>query len=135
MVEKLREGISLFEIDVTPDMVRNFVREFSEASDAVKEARASLKEAESENDDIERIDDEIKALKEERKSLLETNPVLAAYATKLKEATEDRKQLVADAKTDGIPKKEIDTAIKMLKGDIDPDITTEVFTNIADLVE
>lgn len=33
-----------------------------------------------------------------------------------------------------IPKKEVKEAIKMLKGDIDPSVTTEIYKEIADLV-
>jgi SMC interacting uncharacterized protein involved in chromosome segregation len=131
-----RESIFLGdEKEVTPEAVRKFVRELAELTEKVKDARDALKEAIKENDDIERIDSDIKALREERKQVLATNGVLVSYADELADATEERKQLIDDAKQDGIPRNEIDFAIKMLKKNVDPSVTTEIFKNIADLVD
>lgn len=131
-----RESIFLGdEKEVTPEAVRKFVRELAELTEKVKDARDALKEAIKENDDIERIDSEIKALREERKQILATNGVLVSYADELADATEERKQLIDDAKQDGIPRAEIDFAIKMLKKNVDPSATTEIYKNIADLVD
>jgi uncharacterized protein (UPF0335 family) len=69
------------------------------------------------------------------KTYVESHTVYKEYSSKLDQLKEDKKDLVSEAKTNGIPKKEIDTAIKMLKSDIDPDSTTEIYANIADLVE
>ena len=131
-----RESIFLGdEKEVTPEAVRKFVRELAELTEKVKDARDALKEAIKENDDIERIDSDIKALREERKQVLATNGILVSYADELADATEERKQLIDDAKQDGIPRNEIDFAIKMLKKNVDPSVTTEIFKNIADLVD
>jgi SMC interacting uncharacterized protein involved in chromosome segregation len=121
--------------EVSVEQVRLFVRQLSETTEVIKTKREALKEAIESHEEVCQIDEDIKALKEKRKEVITTSPVLGAYELELKEATEDRRQLIADAKSDGIPKKEIDTAIKMLKADIDPLITTEVFSNIADLVD
>ncbi len=44
------------------------------------------------------------------------------------------KDLIADFTEEySIPKKEISAARRMLKSDIDPDITSEIYANIADL--
>jgi len=122
-------------VEITPEAIRRFVSELAECNDKVKEARDALKEAISENAEVKRIDENIAVLKEERKTVLETNPVLVGFRGELDDAAEDRRQLIRDAKSDGMPRKEIDTAIKMLKRDVDPQIAAEVFANISDLVE
>tara|TARA_B100000131_G_C18036257_1_gene580552 strand:- start:71 stop:352 length:282 start_codon:yes stop_codon:yes gene_type:complete len=54
----------------------------------------------------------------------------------IKRLREDKKELFSDfIEQYNVPKKEVMTAIRMLKGDIDPEITTDIYTNIADLVE
>jgi predicted nucleic acid-binding Zn-ribbon protein len=120
--------------EITPEAIRRFYKELGEVTETIKAARDALKEAVSDNEEITGIDEEIATLKERRKEIIETNPVLVGYKGELDDATGDRKDLVADAKRDGIPRKEITTAEKMLKGDIDPEVTTEVYLNIADLV-
>nr|BDD46193.1 hypothetical protein 28 [bacterium] len=35
----------------------------------------------------------------------------------------------------GLPKKEVKVAIRMLKTDIDPEVVSEIYANIADLVD
>lgn len=48
---------------------------------------------------------------------------------------EEIKQLTADFSDEyGIPKKEIKAAIRMLKSDVDPEIASEIYANIADLI-
>ncbi len=121
--------------EITPEAIRRFYKELGEVTETIKAAREALKEAVSDNDEITGIDEEIAALKERRKEVIETNPVLVGFKGELDDATGDRKDLVADAKRDGIPRKEIATAEKMLKSDIDPDMTTEIYGNIADLVD
>jgi len=55
---------------------------------------------------------------------------------KIKDLRDDKKDLIADfIDTYKIPKKEVAVAIRMLKGDIDPEITSEIYANIADLVD
>jgi hypothetical protein len=121
--------------EITPEAIRRFYREFGEVSETIKTARAALKEVVEQNGEINSIDDEIAVLKERRKEIIETNAVLVGYKGELDDAVSDRKDLVRDAKRDGMPRKEIATAEKMLKSDIDPTITTQVYGNIADLVE
>jgi uncharacterized protein (UPF0335 family) len=54
----------------------------------------------------------------------------------IKVIREDIKELTDDfVSTYGVPKKEIKVAIRMLKGDIDPDVVSEIYANIADLVD
>lgn len=121
--------------EISPEAIRRFYKELGEVSETIKVARDALKEAVNDNEEITGIDNEIELLKERRKDIIETNPVLVGYKGVLDDATGDRKDLVSDAKRDGIPRKEIATAEKMLKGNIDPEVTTEVYVNIADLVE
>jgi|7_EtaG_2_1085326.scaffolds.fasta_scaffold76495_2 hypothetical protein len=49
---------------------------------------------------------------------------------------EDKKELFSDfVEQYNVPKKEVLIAIRMLKSDIDPEVTVDVYSNIADLVE
>lgn len=55
---------------------------------------------------------------------------------KITELRDDRKELVKDfVDTYNVPMKEVKEAIKMLKSDIDPDVTAQIYAGIADLVE
>lgn len=127
--------IDLSENQITPEAIRRFYKELEEINYTVKEYRAALKEALDSNEEIEQIDSEIKSLRERKKELLETNTVLVGYKSQLDDAIKDRKDLIKDAKRDGIPRKEIREAERMLKSDIDPSVTSEIYTNIADLVD
>lgn len=122
-------------VEITPEAIRRFYRELGEVNEVIKEARSALKEAIEDNEEISGIDDQIALLKERRRDIIETNPVLVGFKGELDDAVGDRKDLIRDAKRDGIPRKEITTAEKMLKSDIDPSVTSEVYANIADLVE
>jgi len=115
--------------------IRKFVKDLAEVGEAIKDARSDLKEAIDSNNDIENIDEQIKALREERKELIANNAVIAGYKDILNDATEDRRQLVSDAKQDGVPRGEIDLAIKALKKDLDLAKSTEIYANIADLID
>jgi hypothetical protein len=54
----------------------------------------------------------------------------------IKELREDKKELISDfIENYDIPKKEVMVAIRMLKGDVDPDITSFLYANIADLID
>jgi DNA repair exonuclease SbcCD ATPase subunit len=117
------------------ETIKKFVKELAEVAQTIKDARDDRNEIINENDEIKKLDEDIKTLKEERKETIANNPVIQGYEEKLQEAMEDKRQLIADAKDDGVPRKEIDAAIKMLKKDIDPELTTEVYSNIADLVD
>lgn len=55
---------------------------------------------------------------------------------KLKELRDERKELISSFIEEyGVPKKEVMEAIKMAKGDIDPEVTASIYANIADLVD
>jgi uncharacterized coiled-coil DUF342 family protein len=132
----IRKGISLDDDrEVSVESVRRFVKDLDELTGKVKDARSELKEAVQSNDEIEKIDDSIKSLRDDRKQVIATNAVLVSYANILSDTLDERKQLIDDAKSDGIPHKEIDIAIKMLKSDVAPDVVTQIFTNIAHLVD
>jgi hypothetical protein len=60
---------------------------------------------------LEEIDDDIKVLRDKKKRLFED------YVDE-----------------HNIPKKEVREAIKMLRSDIDPSVTTEIYKEIADLI-
>tara|TARA_A100001011_G_scaffold379364_2_gene445300 strand:+ start:917 stop:1237 length:321 start_codon:yes stop_codon:yes gene_type:complete len=54
----------------------------------------------------------------------------------IKDLREDKKELISDfIENHDVPKKEIMVAIRMLKGDIDPDVTSYLYANLADLVD
>ncbi len=129
-------GINPFKPVVTAskETIRKFVKEMDEISASVKDAQADLKEALASHEEIIALDDQIKQLKEERKEVIANSAVLQGYLEKLNEVLEERKQIVDDAKQDGVPKKEIDAAIKFLKTDTNPQVVTQVYTDIADLV-
>ncbi len=61
---------------------------------------------------------------------------MAEFDEQIKDLRTEKKKLEEDFVDEyNIPKKEIREAIKMLKGDIDPDVTSSIYSNIADLVE
>jgi hypothetical protein len=54
----------------------------------------------------------------------------------IKGLREDRKSLIQDFIDEyNIPKKEVAVAIRMLRGDVDPEITSDIYSNIADLID
>ena len=54
----------------------------------------------------------------------------------IKDLRESKKEMIQDFIDEyNIPKKEVTVAIRMLKTDVDPDTTVDIYTNIADLVE
>jgi uncharacterized coiled-coil DUF342 family protein len=54
----------------------------------------------------------------------------------MKELREQRKHLVADFVDEyNVPLKEVKEAIKMAKSDIDPEVTSSIYSHIADLVK
>jgi uncharacterized coiled-coil DUF342 family protein len=115
--------------------IRQFVKDLGELSSKIREAKTELREAISSNDEIQNIDDQIKQLKEERKSIIENSSVIQGYVEIVNEAIDERKQLISDAKQNGVPRGEIDLAIRALKKDIDISASVDIYTNIADLVE
>ena len=49
---------------------------------------------------------------------------------------DDKKELISDfVDTHNVPKKEVMLAIRMLKSDVDPELTSDVYANIADLID
>ncbi len=130
-------AVRVFEEEVavaTPEQIRNFVKELKDLTEKVKLAKDALKEAKEGFDELERIEEQMKELKAEKEAVMAGNPVLVAFMEELDSVVDDRKDLIASAKSNGVPQKEIDMAIKMLTRDIDPNKTTEIFTQIADLV-
>ncbi len=121
--------------EVTPEMIRLFVKELAEADEIIAEKRAELKKALDGMDDYVKLRDEAKALRESIKNFLETNEVVLSYTEEVNAAKEEKKDIIRTAKMNGVPKKEIDEAIRMLKKDVDPKMTTEIYTNIADLID
>lgn len=61
---------------------------------------------------------------------------MSEIESKMKELREERKELISSFIEEyNVPKKEVMEAIKMAKGDIDPEVTANIYANIADLVE
>lgn len=132
----IRKGISLDdEREVSVESVRQFVSTLSELTGKIKDARTDLREALKSSDSVVSLDEQMKDLREEKKKVISENAVLVGYASVLDEAQEEKKQLIDDAKQDGIPHKEITMAIKMLKGDIAPEVVNQIFANISNLVD
>lgn len=121
--------------NVSMEEIREFITEVTEVDEAIKRARAELSQALDGDDKLEELKDAAKAARDALKSYVETHPVYKEYTAKIDQLKEDKKDLIADAKTNGIPKKEIDIAIKALKQDISLEDSTEIYTNIADLIE
>lgn len=128
-------AIKLFKTEATREQVRTFVKEFAKLTSRIKEKREIFNEEVKETDRIKEIDDEIKKLRQERKDYIENNPVIQKLKGELDDIIEERRQLVSDAKDDGVPKKEIDLATQALKKDIDMEISKDIYANIADLVD
>jgi len=84
----------------------------SEKSEAVASAEFTMESVRSMVKQMNEIDDQIKALRDDKKELFDD--FVEQY---------------------NVPKKEVLIAIRMLKGDIDPEVTVDVYANIADLVE
>ena len=54
----------------------------------------------------------------------------------IQELRDSKKELISDfVETHNVPKKEVMLAIRMLKSDIDPEVTSDVYANIADLID
>ncbi len=54
----------------------------------------------------------------------------------IKDLRESKKEMIQDFIDEyNIPKKEVTVAIRMLKSDVDPETTVDIYTNIADLVD
>ena len=115
--------------------IRKFVKDLAVVAETIKDARSDMKEAVDSNEDIQSLDEKIKLLREERSEIITNSPVIQGYKDVVNDATEDKRQLVSDAKQDGVPRGEIDLAIKALKKDLDMVVSTEIYANIADLVD
>jgi predicted nucleic acid-binding Zn-ribbon protein len=117
------------------DAIRKFVKDMIEMTEKVKDAQGDLKEVIDSNEEIIDIDEEIKSLKERRKQIIAESAVIQGYLQVLNEVLEEKQQVISDAKQDNVPKSEIDLAIKALKKNIDMKLSTEVYSNIADLID
>lgn len=117
------------------ETIKKFVKELGEVAEVIKAARDDFNEVVNENEEIIKIDESIKALREEKAEIIKTNPVIAGYKTKLEEAIEDKKQLIDDAKRDSVPRGEIELSIRALKKDLDIDLSTDIYRNIADMID
>lgn len=115
--------------------IRRFVKDLAEVAEAVADAQNDLKEVIAGIDEVTNIDEQIKALRAQRKELLLNHTVVQSYVQVLDEALEDKKAVISDAKSDGVPKGEIDIAIKALKKDLDMAKATEIYGSIADLID
>jgi SMC interacting uncharacterized protein involved in chromosome segregation len=115
--------------------IRQFVKDLYQAASEIREAKTELRETILSMDDIQAIDDQIKELKDQRKKIIEESSVIQSYADAVKQAVNDKRQLISGAKQNGVPKDEIDLAIRALKKDIDISASVDIYANIADLVE
>jgi predicted nucleic acid-binding Zn-ribbon protein len=120
---------------VSMDDVRKFIQEINDNSDQIKEARRQLKKAIEGDETLEELNQVLDAAKQKVKVYLETHTVYKEYLDQVEKLKELKKDIIADAKTLGIPKKEIDVAVKALKQDISLDSASEIYAEIADLVE
>jgi hypothetical protein len=56
--------------------------------------------------------------------------------SQIKDLRDERKKIISDFIDEhNVPKKEVMEAIKMVKSDIDPEVTASIYAHIADLVE
>jgi uncharacterized protein (UPF0335 family) len=120
---------------VSMDDVRKFISEINEVSELSKAARKQLKDSMDGDEKIKELKDLLDEAKGKLKSYIDTHTVYKEYVDQVEKLKEQKKDIIADAKTFGIPKKEIDVAIKALKSDIDLDSASEIYAEIADLVE
>lgn len=120
---------------VSIEEVRAFISNLSNLNDSIKKANAELKSALDGDEKLEELKSAAKAARDALKGYIDSHAVYKEYTAKLEQLKEDKKDLIAEAKTNGIPKKEIDIAIKMLKTDTDPDDTVEIYRQVSDLVE
>ena len=116
------------------NIARTFLKELAIIDAKLDDAKSDLKREKEACDEMIALEEEGKALRERKKVLLQTHAVLSEYNAILQEIKEERKNLISDAKSDGLQKKELDMAVAMLKKDVDPSVTTEMFRTIADLV-
>lgn len=120
---------------VTIEEIRKFVEDISDIDNSIKAARGELKNALDEDEKIDELKDQIKLAQQGLKTYVESHTVYKEYSARLDILKEDKRDIVSEAKTSGIPKKEIDLAIKALKSDIDIQESTEIYANISDMIE
>lgn len=140
MSDKIVAGINPFSQNAEPvvaskETIRTFIKEMDKIASVIKESQDDLKEAISTHDEIIAIDEQIKTLKEERKNVIAESAVIQGYLARLNELLEERKQIIDDAKQDGVPKGEVDLAIKALKKGLNMNVSTDIYKNIADLID
>lgn len=120
---------------VSMDDVRSFITAVLEVNETISAARADLKKALEEDEQIDILKVSIDMAKETLEKYIEGHSVYKAYKEKIEFLKEEKSNLIAEAKEQGMPKKEIDVAIKALKSDIDLDVSTEIYANVSDLIE
>lgn len=120
---------------VSIDEIRNFISELTDISKSITKQRQELKTAIEDDEKIKEFKETLRLTKESLKTYIESNGVYREYQDKIDALKEDRRDLISEAKQKGVPKKEVEVAIKMLKQDIDPEVSTEIYSNISDLVE
>ncbi len=119
---------------VSVDDVRKFVSEIFELNSSIKSAKNELKKAMEEDPQLENLKAVVTQAKQGLKTYLENHTVYKDYSQKIEDLITEKKDLIAEAKDNGIPRGEIDIAIKALKRDLDLSTSTEIYSNIADLV-
>ena len=120
---------------VSVEEIRQFVEDVASINELIKNANTELKSALTDDDKVEELKEGVKTARSVLKTYVDSHTVYKAYSDKLTQLKADKRDLISDGKTNGIPKKEIDLAIKALKQDIDMTESTEIYSNIADLVD
>lgn len=132
---KLMANLGLEATTVTVGDVRKFVEDMAEINKAVRTARKELKEAIVGDERFEELKGAIEQAKAAMKVYVEGHTVYKEYIQAIENLKTEKKDLIDNAKALGVPKKEVDSAIKMLKSDIDPDSTSEIYSYISDLIK
>lgn len=117
------------------EIIRQFVRTMAEIAENIKDAKEDLKSVVTSLEEVISIDEQIKQLKEERKEIIESSEVVRSYKEKLEELVDDKDDVIFQAKQDGVPKNEVDAAIRCLKSDTDITTVQEIYIQIADLID
>lgn len=115
--------------------IRQFVKDLYKSASEIRDAKTELRDTILSMDEIQTIDEQIKELKDQRKKFIQESTVIQSYADAVKQAVNDKRQLISGAKQNGVPKDEIDLAIRALQKDIDISASVDIYANIADLVE
>ena len=120
---------------ISMEEIRKFITDMAEMNLAIKTAKTELKTALEEDLKLDELKDVAKQARQAVKTYIESHTVYKEYIEKLETLISEKKDMIADAKVNGIPKKEIDIAVKALRSDIDLNTSTEIYASISDLVE